>query len=153
MRGWIGPALALLAVVLAMTTAASGAPGKGNGHLELYTATVPRADVAKLVRGGFDVVAVRPAGEKAEADLVLSPREQRLLERRGVELRVKRDANGKSQTERAAAQAAGGYVVWRSYDEPGGIRDELYSIAQKNPGFVKLEVIGHTRQGREIIAL
>ena len=28
-------------------------------------------------------------------------------------------------TEQAAAQAAGGFNVWRSWDEPGGIRDEL----------------------------
>jgi len=151
MRNWLVPALALVAVVLA--TAASAAPGKGNGHLEMYTATVPRADVAKLVHGGYDVVAVRPAGEKAEVDLVLSPSEQRKLERGGVELRVKRDKNGKSQTELAAEQAAGGYVVWRSWDEAGGIRDELRDIAQKNPKIVKLEVLGHTGQGREIIAL
>jgi len=151
MRNWLVPALALVAVVLA--TAASAAPGKGNGHLEMYTATVPRADVAKLVHGGYDVVAVRPAGEKAEVDLVLSPSEQRKLERGGVELRVKRDKNGKSQTELAAEQAAGGYVVWRSCDEAGGIRDELRDIAQKNPKIVKLEVLGHTGQGREIIAL
>src|SRR5205085_9361475 len=96
MRNWLVPALALVAIVLA--TAASAAPGKGNGHLEMYTATVPRADVAKLVREGYDGVAARPAGEKAEVDLVLSPQEQRQLERRGVELRVKRDKNGKSQT-------------------------------------------------------
>jgi hypothetical protein len=151
MRNWLVPALALLAVVLA--TAASAAPGKGNGRLEMYTATVPRADVAKLVREGYDVVAVRPAGERAEVDLVLSPREQRLLERRGVELRVKRDRNGKSQTELAAEQAAGGYVVWRSWDQAGGIRDELYDLAQKNPKIVKLEVLGTTAQGRQIIAL
>src|SRR5205085_8640939 len=110
MRKWLVPALALLAVVL--VSAGSAAPGKGNGHLEMYTATVSRADVAKLVHEGYDVVAVRPAGERAEVDLVLSPGEQRVLERRGVELRVKRDRNGKAQTELAAAQAAGGYVVW-----------------------------------------
>jgi Zinc carboxypeptidase/Immune inhibitor A peptidase M6 len=151
MRNWLVAALALLVVVLA--TAASAAPGKGNGHLEMYTATVPRADVSKLVREGYDVVAVRPAGERAEVDLVLSPRELRALERRGVELRVKRDRNGKSQTELAAEQAAGGYVVWRSWDEAGGIRDELQDIAQKNPKIVKLEVLGTTAQGRQIIAL
>jgi hypothetical protein len=55
--------------------------------------------------------------------------------------------------QQAAAQAANGFTVYRSWDEPGGIRDELYEIAKKNPSFVKLEVIGHTVQGREIIAL
>ena len=60
---------------------------------------------------------------------------------------------GRTQAQRAAAQAAGGFNVWRSYDAADGIRDELYSIAQRNPQIVKLEVIGHTLQGREIIAL
>jgi hypothetical protein len=151
MKHWLVPALALAVVVF--TTAASGAPGKGSGKLEMYTATVARAEVAKLVREGYDVVAVRPAGEQADVDLVLSPRDRTRLERRGVALRVKRNRDGKSATELAAEQAAGGYVVWRSWDEPGGIRDELYSIAQKNPKIVKLEVLGQTAQGREIVAL
>src|SRR5919199_2790210 len=115
MRRWLAPVLVLAAVVL--TTTASGAPGKGKGQLEMYTATVARAEVAKLIREGYDVTAVRPAGEKAEVDLVLSAREQKLLEGRGVAVHVKRDANGKSASERAAAQAAAGYTVWRSWDQ------------------------------------
>ena len=49
--------------------------------------------------------------------------------------------------------AAGGFNVWRSWDEPGGIRDELYDVARDNPQLVKLEVLGRTHQGRELIAL
>src|SRR5919202_5376665 len=139
MKRWLVPVLVLAVVVLA--TAASGAPGKGTGKLEMYTANVSRADVAKLIREGYDVAAVHTAGEKADVDLVLSPREVKLLENRGVAVGVKRDANGKSASERAAAQAAAGYTVWRSWDQPGGIRDELYDIAMKNPSIVKLEVI------------
>ena len=45
------------------------------------------------------------------------------------------------------AQAAVGFNVWRSWDEPGGIRDELYSLARKNPQLVKLEVLGHDTPG------
>ena len=48
---------------------------------------------------------------------------------------------------------AGGFTVWRSWDQTGGIRDELYTIAGQNPQLVKLEVLGHTYQGRELIAL
>ena len=55
--------------------------------------------------------------------------------------------------EFAAEQAANGFNVWRSYDEPGGIRDQLYAAARENPQLVKLEVLGHTGQGREIIAV
>ena len=49
--------------------------------------------------------------------------------------------------------AADGFNVWRSWDEPGGIRDELYKVARDNRDLVSLEVLGETHQGREIIAL
>src|SRR5262249_45729441 len=65
----------------------------------------------------------------------------------------KRNAKGQTVRQQAEAQAAAGFTVWRSYDQPGGIRDELYSIAAKNPNIVKLEVIGKTIQGRDILAL
>ena len=49
--------------------------------------------------------------------------------------------------------SVGGFNVWRSWDEEGGIRDELFSLARRNPQLVKLEVLGETHQGRELIAL
>ena len=64
-----------------------------------------------------------------------------------------RDSQGRTQLQRAALQAASGFNVWRSYDEEGGIRDELDEIAADNPDITKLEVIGETDQGREIIAI
>src|SRR4029453_13168316 len=72
---------------------------------------------------------------------------------RRFDVKVKRNRDGKSEAELAAEQAASGYTVFRSWDEQGGIRDELYDIASKNPQIVKLEVLGKTYQGREIIAL
>ncbi len=60
---------------------------------------------------------------------------------------------GKTVRQFAAAQAAGGFNVWRSYDEPGGIRDQLYASPRDNPQLAKLEVLGHTGQGREILAV
>jgi hypothetical protein len=51
------------------------------------------------------------------------------------------------------AMAASGYPVYRSYDEAGGIRDEVYALARRYRGIVKLAVVGRTFQGREIIAL
>jgi hypothetical protein len=85
--------------------------------------------------------------------LVLSPQERNLLRRDGVTATAIRDAQGKTSRQRALAQAASGYNVYRSYDEPGGIRDELYALAKKNAGFVKLVVLGRSVQNREIIAL
>jgi hypothetical protein len=83
----------------------------------------------------------------------LTAKEVARLRGQGLAIGVKKNRDGKTATQLAAEQAASGYNVWRSYDEPGGIRDQLYQIAQANPSRVKLEVIGHSLQGREIIAL
>ena len=48
-----------------------------------------------------------------------------------MKLGLNRNGSGQTVREQAAAQAAGGYTVYRSYDEPGGIRDELYALAKK----------------------
>jgi hypothetical protein len=147
--------LALSACILVAVLASSGAAvGKsGQQGLELYTATVDSATATRLAGKGYDVAAVRDVAAGLELDLVLSPEERAKLARSGVDLRVKKDKQGRTQTQRAAAQAAGGFTVYRSWDEPGGIRDELRDIARNNPQLTKLEVLGRTHQGREYIAL
>ena len=64
--------------------------------------------------------------------------------------------NQKGQTVGRAGRRtwqSNGFNVWRSWDQQGGIRDELFAIARQNPQLVKLEVLGETHQGRELIAL
>ena len=43
--------------------------------------------------------------------------------------------------------------MWRSYDEPGGIEDQLRAAARTYPGVTKLVKLGTTNQGRDILAL
>jgi zinc carboxypeptidase/immune inhibitor InhA-like protein len=119
----------------------------------MYTVRAPAADAAAFARGGFDVVSLKPSGATTEAQMVLSPAERDGLHARGYDVAVTRDKQGRSQAQRAAAQAAAGYTVYRSWDEPGGIRDELHAVANDNPQLVKLEVLGHTYGGRELLAL
>jgi hypothetical protein len=45
------------------------------------------------------------------------------------------------------------YDVFRTYSEPGGIKDEMTSLAAANKGLVKLVVIGKSGQGQDIVAL
>lgn len=142
-----------LAVLLLAASIALANQGRGSDQLEMYTATVTHGQAAKLIREGYDVAATRAAPGGVEVDLVLSNADAARLQGQGLQLGLKRNRDGKTATQLAAEQAASGYNVWRSYDEPGGIRDELYQIAQANPSRVKLEVIGHSVQGREIIAL
>ena len=71
----------------------------------------------------------------------------------GAQAKLTRVKGGKTVKQFAAAQAVNGYTVWRSYDEPGGIRDQMYELARKNPQLTKLVKIGTTLKGREILAL
>src|SRR4029450_7106583 len=146
----------VLLAVLVFGAAAAGSSGAGAhaaASLDLYTGVVSSDTLGRIVRQGYDIANARQAAGGVQVDLVLTKADVAKLARQGVDVQPRRDAQGHTQAQRAAQQAAAGFNVWRSYDEPGGIRDELSSIAQRNPQLVKLEVIGHTLQGREIVVL
>jgi hypothetical protein len=150
MKRWAMLACALSAGLVFTTTAfAAGDTSK----LQMYTAKVDRVTVSKLVRDGYDVAAAREVAGGVQVDLVLSASERKRLASQGIALALKRNKDGLTIQQVAAQQSAFGFNVWRSFDEPGGIRDELYQIAQRNASIVKLVVTGTTIQGREIIAL
>jgi hypothetical protein len=119
----------------------------------MYVAKVSPAKASQLLKKGFDVSAMRKRGRRTAIDIVLSRAQRNGLAKTGVKLRLKRTKSGKTVRQVAAAQAAGGYNVYRSWDEPGGIRDELYRVARNHPDIVKMKVLGESNQGREIIAL
>ncbi|HYY76435.1 MAG TPA: M14 family zinc carboxypeptidase [Gaiellaceae bacterium] len=149
MRRWLLLACALLAALVFSGTAwATSKHG-----LELYTATVDPATAQRLAQEGYDIASIRAGFAAVQLDLVLAPGERGKLAREGVKLRLKRDTQGRSQTQRAALQSESGFNVYRSYDEPGGIRDEMYALARRNPQLLKLDVLGESHQGREYIAL
>ena len=148
MRRWT-----IVACVLALLTFAGTASAKAPGTLNLYSAKVGAAGLEKLTSAGYDVASLRQAGRRTEVFLVLSKGEAAKLRSLGVRAGLVRDSGGRTQLQRAALQLNGGFEVYRSWDEEGGIRDELYDIAADNPDLAKLEVLGHTDQGREYIAL
>jgi Zinc carboxypeptidase len=152
-RAALAVVLAMLLSMAAMTTGASGAPAASGEELELYRATVSATTLQSLQRGGYDVASVRETAGGNEVALVLTGAERERLRGQGVRLEVYRDKQGRTQRQRAEVQAAAGFTVWRSYDEAGGIRDQMYALARRNPQLVKLVVLGKTHQGREYIAL
>jgi zinc carboxypeptidase/immune inhibitor InhA-like protein len=145
--------VATLAVVLAMLAPVGASAAEDDDALDMYTADVTAAEAAEVAAGGFDVAASRATKDGISIDVVLTEEEAKGLQQRGVNVHVKKNKDGKSAKQLAAEQAESGFDVWRSWDEPGGIRDELYKVAKDNPQLVKLVVLGHTYQGREIIAL
>jgi hypothetical protein len=140
---------AVVAVALAIAPAAVG---QGREKLEMYTVEGASDKVAEGT-AGVELSAVQQTASGIRADVVLTSDQRAKLAASGVDVQLKRNEKGQTVTEQAAAQAVGGFNVWRSFDEAGGIRDELYEVASQNPQLVKLEVLGRTHQGREIIAL
>jgi hypothetical protein len=137
-------------VAVAIAIAPAGAQGRD--ALQMYTLKGDAAKISKAA-SGVELVDVRQTASGIKADAVLTSAEHSKLAASGVHVELLRNAKGQTVTQQAARQAAGGFNVWRSWDEPGGIRDELYAVARRNPQLVKLEVLGHTHQGRELIAL
>src|SRR4051812_7374288 len=151
MKSGVGVGVALGLVVLAVSfPAAAGA--KGGTRLETYTLEGDAAAVAKAAQG-VELAGLRRTAAGIRADAVLTADQRSKAQALGVSVKLTRNKKGQTVREQARAMAVGGYNVWRSWDEPGGIRDELHALAAKNPQLVKLEVLGHTYQGRELIAL
>ena len=141
------------AFVLAVPMQTSMADPVGGDYLDAYTAVVSPAQLRDLVRSGHDVGNQRPEGENVEVSLVLSPTDVRRLDSQGIHPTLTRVKGGKTVRELAAAQAAGGYTVWRSWDEAGGIRDQMYAAAAANPSVAKVVKLGTTYGGRDILAV
>ena len=141
-----------LAIAATVLIAAPAASGQGRERLEMYTLT-GSADAIRDAAGGVELAGVRQSRSGIRADAVLTPAQRAKVAASGVRVKLKRNAKGQTVTEQARLQAVGGFNVWRSWDEPGGIRDELFDIASDNRQIVKLEVLGTTHQGRQLIAL
>jgi hypothetical protein len=132
--------------------AAGGGGAAGQAPLDVFAASLTLGQASELARAGYDMSSARSSAGGVTADLVLTAEEASALRDRGISVQLKR-VKGKTVRQLAAEQAAGGYEVYRSWDEPGGIRDELHAVARQNPQLVKLVVLGHTAQGRELIAV
>jgi Zinc carboxypeptidase len=153
--------IAVLGVVVLLGGLAAGnasaAPTQSqpadDDELDAYTAVVEADELSAIAEQGIDVSGQRRVADGVELDMVLDEAQADRLRGRGVDLKLTRVKGGLTVQQFAAEQAANGFNVWRSYDQAGGIRDQLYAAARNNPQLVKLEVLGHTGQGREIIAV
>ena len=150
LRPVVAACVAVGLLVFASTAAAAG----GGLSLDQYKTTVSQAKYRDLLDRGLDIVAAndRPSG-RTEVDLVLTAQQVSTLKADGVDVTLRRNGKGQSAREAAAAQMASGYKVWRDYDGADGFRAYLYDVAKRNPQVAKLEVIGHSGRGREILAL
>ncbi len=146
--------LALAAVVLTLGPTVAGAKKSSTLSLDMYRAIVTQSEYTDLLDKGYDIAAAdHKAGGKVELQVVLDTSQVAGLRESGVEVNVLKNEFGYSAQEFAAVQAAAEFVVWRDYDGPDGYRAQLYEIAADNPDIAELKVLGHTYQGRELLAL
>jgi hypothetical protein len=150
MKRWLGTAV-VTGVVLALIP--SSAAGQGSqDRLDMYAAVVGAGQVGELLEQGYDVTAQEDVADGVRVDLVLTRQQAAKLRRDGIDAELIR-VKGKTVQEFAAAQAEDGFQVWRSFDEPGGFRDEIYDTVASYPGVTKLVKLGTSIQGREILAI
>jgi hypothetical protein len=146
--------LSIVALGASVATASSGASAHDTtGRLDVFTTTVDAPTLRGLAAAGYDIAGAQPDGDEVVVSLVLSPRQRADLTARDLDLRLWRDADGLTVAQASAVQQEAGFKVWRSFDAPGGIRDELIAFAAEHADLVKLSVIGTSVQDRDIIAL
>jgi hypothetical protein len=150
------PIVAVILVALAAPPAAMSVVARSEPkqpRLQMYVTTVGVTTYRDLVRAGYDIASVEEKASGIELALVLDRAERNGLRRRGLQLRVWRDARGRTQTRLAALQARDGFKVWRDYDGADGIAAELRRIASQHPDLAELHVLGRTHRGRDILAV
>jgi murein tripeptide amidase MpaA len=151
MRSSLRASAVLAAFVLGLVIAPA-AVGQDRDPLQMYTLH-GRADKIAKAAGGVELAGQRQTATGLQAQAVLTREQVSKVKAAGVDVKLTRNKKGQTVQEQAAAMAVNGFNVYRSWDEPGGIRDELFQVASQNSGIVKLEVLGKTYGGRDLIAL
>jgi len=121
----------------------------------VYVGTVSPRQLDAFVAAGVDrqdVVTAQSGGARLAVEAILTADQVKALDAEGVELAPKR-IGGRSAARVLAQQSARDPEVFRSYSEPGGIRDELVRTTRRYPALTELVPLGPTVQGREILAV
>ncbi|MGH9230248.1 MAG: M14 family zinc carboxypeptidase, partial [Acidimicrobiales bacterium] len=127
----------------------------GDDRLDVYIGKLDLRQLERVRASGVDPheISVTPAEDgQVEVEVVVSGAEADALADEGIELTPK-EIEGQTVAELSTQQAAEGYAVYRTYSEPGGIKDEIEQAAADNPGIAKLVTIGQSVQGQDILAL
>ncbi len=134
---------------------ASAAPPPEAGPT-VYVGELTTDQLKQVADLGLDHGTVTSRGAAADGkfavEVVLTRGQAQKLNALGLSL-VEKQVAGEAVSQRLDAQSASGYSVFRSYSEPGGIRDELIALTRQYPRLTKLVTIGKTVQGQNILAV
>jgi hypothetical protein len=139
--------------MVALPAQASMDPLPPGDRIELYQLDSPLGTAQTLREKGFDVVQHEIENGKEHVELTAAEDDLEGLRKLGLKPEPVRNPQGQTQLQAARAQAASGYKVFRSYSERGGIADQLRKIANDHKDVVKLQSIGKTLRGQDILAV
>ncbi|MFE5404822.1 M14 family zinc carboxypeptidase [Streptomyces sp. NPDC056580] len=146
---------ALLAAAASLTPvaqarSADSAPSRPD-EVKVYRAQVTRQQLPLLLAAGQDgreLSGQVAAGGRTAVEVYLTEGQARTLERQGVRLTEHTLPDRTAARLKGAAQG-----VFRPYSGKGGLKEEILRTARANPGLTKVESIGRTVDGQDILAL
>lgn len=145
-------AIVMLTAATALTggQAAIAAPAPAGDTLGVYVGTLDGPQLEKLRASGIDShesTITPPAGGRVAVETILGTGQAQRLIAAGVPL------TAKAPTSAARRTLAAEPTVFRPYNTPGGLRDEMAATAARFPKIAKLVTIGTSTRGVPIQAV
>ncbi|MFJ5638111.1 M14 family zinc carboxypeptidase [Streptomyces sp. NPDC093223] len=140
---------AALAPVAQAQTGSSAKPDPD--EVKVFRADVTKKQIPLLLKAGQDghELGDQVTGSgRTQVELYLTDGQARTLQKQGVGL-TEHTLSARAETRVADASQG----VFRPYGGSGGLKEEILRTAQANPGLTKVESIGRTIDGQDILAL
>ncbi|MEU1009252.1 M14 family zinc carboxypeptidase [Streptomyces sp. NPDC005890] len=134
----------------AQAQSASPAPS-GPDEVKVFRAEVTKQQVPLLLKAGQDgheLGEQAAAGGRTRVEVYLTDKQAAQLRKQGVTLT---EHSLSARAEARVEDAAQG--VFRPYSGSGGLEQEILRTARAHPGLTKVESIGRTVRGQDILAL
>ncbi|MER5788721.1 M14 family zinc carboxypeptidase [Streptomyces sp. NPDC001980] len=148
----VGALLIGSAALAPMAQARTGGSGQTDpDQVKVFHADVTKKQIPLLLEAGQDghELGDQVTGSgKTEVELYLTDQQAKKLEKQGVDLT---EHTVSAKAEARVEDASQG--VFRPYSGTGGLEQEILATAQANPGLTKVESIGRTVDGQDILAL
>ncbi|MHB9862628.1 M14 family metallopeptidase [Streptomyces sp. YIM S03343] len=131
--------------------ARSAGPSADPDAVKVFRADVTRQQLPLLLKAGQDghELGDRATGSgRTRVEVYLTDKQAKKLEKQGVELT---EHTLSARAEARVAKAAEG--VFRPYSGAGGLEEEILRTGQQHPDLTKVESIGKTIDGQDILAL
>ncbi|MEV5956354.1 M14 family zinc carboxypeptidase [Streptomyces sp. NPDC051987] len=147
----VGALLIGSAALAPVAQARTGGPKPDPDQVKVFHADVTRKQIPLLLEAGQDgnELGDQVTGSgKTEVELYLTDQQAKKLAKRGVDL-TEHTVSAKAEARVEGASQG----VFRPYSGAGGLEQEILATAQANPGLTKVESIGRTVDGQDILAL